>query len=144
MAALAATSDGELISPTFWTAGGGSAGGHWRSTSPASDEGPTGAGEPLGSPRGLRARSARRRQHHLHELSHTLCTTGGLIAVDALNVKAMTAGARGTVEQSGSNVRQKAGLNRETLEQGWGELHRQLAYKTGVMTNLLTKARPSA
>jgi putative transposase len=44
-------------------------------------------------------------------------------------VKAMTASARGTVEQPGSNVRQKAGLNREILERGWGELHRQLAYK---------------
>jgi len=37
--------------------------------------------------------------------------------------------ARGTVEQHGSNVRQKSGLNRSNLDQAWAETRRQLEYK---------------
>ena len=41
----------------------------------------------------------------------------------------MSASAKGTAEEHGKNVRQKAGLNRSILAQGWGETNRQLAYK---------------
>jgi putative transposase len=44
-------------------------------------------------------------------------------------VKGMTKSAKGTVEQPGSNVRQKAGLNRAILDNAPYERHRQLAYK---------------
>jgi putative transposase len=37
--------------------------------------------------------------------------------------------AKGTREQPGKQVRQKLGLNRAILDQVWGELRRQLAYK---------------
>jgi putative transposase len=43
----------------------------------------------------------------------------------------MTRSAKGTPTEPGVNVAQKRGLNRSILAQGWGELHRQLAYKTG-------------
>jgi putative transposase len=46
-------------------------------------------------------------------------------------VKNMTKSARGTVEQPGSNVRQKAGRNRAILDNAPYERHRQLAYKAG-------------
>jgi putative transposase len=79
----------------------------------------------------LRARVGRRRRDELHKLSHRLATGHGLVAVEDLNVRAMTRSARGTVEQAGVNVAAKAGLNREILERGWGELRRQLEYKCG-------------
>jgi putative transposase len=43
----------------------------------------------------------------------------------------MTRSARGSLEQPGRNVRAKSSLNREILERGWGDLHRQLQYKCG-------------
>jgi putative transposase len=41
----------------------------------------------------------------------------------------MSRSAKGTVEQPGKNVRAKAGLNKAIVDQGWGELIRQLSYK---------------
>ena len=41
----------------------------------------------------------------------------------------MTRSARGTVEQPGTNVRQKAGLNRAILSKGWGQLVLRLEQK---------------
>ena len=52
-----------------------------------------------------------------------------MVCVEDLNMQAMTASAAGTVEAPGSQVRQKAGLNKAILDQGWGEFRRQLGYK---------------
>ena len=41
----------------------------------------------------------------------------------------MSKASKGTSEQPGKRVRQKAGLNRAILDQGWGEFRRQLEYK---------------
>jgi putative transposase len=78
----------------------------------------------------LRGRVARRRSDALHKLSRRLATQHSVIAIEKLDVKAMTRTARGTLAHPGKGVRAKAGLNREILERGWGALRRQLAYKT--------------
>ena len=49
--------------------------------------------------------------------------------MEALETKGMTGSAKGTRQSPGSNVRQKAGLNREILATGWGRLSQMLAYK---------------
>ena len=41
----------------------------------------------------------------------------------------MSRSSKGNSEQHGTRVRQKAGLNRAILDQGWGEFRRQLEYK---------------
>lgn len=41
----------------------------------------------------------------------------------------MSASAKGTIEEPGTNVAAKSGLNRRILDQGWGEFRRQLGYK---------------
>jgi putative transposase len=46
-----------------------------------------------------------------------------------LQVRKLSKSSKGTREQPGKQVRQKSGLNRAILDQGWGELRRQLAYK---------------
>ena len=53
----------------------------------------------------------------------------GAVAVETLDVKAMTKSAKGTVEEPGTNVPQKAGLNRVILNTGWTALKRMLDYK---------------
>ncbi|MGW5649229.1 RNA-guided endonuclease InsQ/TnpB family protein [Saccharopolyspora sp. NPDC003752] len=78
----------------------------------------------------LKARQARRRADWNHKLTTDLAHNHGLIAVEDLNVRNMIRSARGTVEQPGRNVRQKAGLNRTIVDQGWFEIRRQLGYKT--------------
>ena len=52
-----------------------------------------------------------------------------LLAVEDLNLRNMTASAKGTVENPGINVRQKSGLNRSLLEQSLGLILSQLRYK---------------
>lgn len=53
------------------------------------------------------------------------------MVVEDLNTKDMTASAKGTVEQPGRNIKQKAGFNRSILASGWGGLELKLAYKAG-------------
>src|SRR5450759_3164107 len=52
-----------------------------------------------------------------------------LIRVEDLRVRNMTRSAKGTVEAPGTNVRQKAGLNRAILAKGWGVLVTRLEQK---------------
>ena len=77
----------------------------------------------------LYLRLKRRRSDFLHKLTHNLAKNHGVVVVEGLKVRSMTASARGTRENPGTRVRQKAGLNRAILEQGWGEFRRQLKYK---------------
>lgn len=78
----------------------------------------------------LHARVAGLRRNHLHQLTSVLARSFAYVAVEDLNVKAMTASARGTRERPGRQVRQKAGLNRRILDAGFAEIRRQLEYKT--------------
>ncbi len=78
----------------------------------------------------LHARARRRRHDQIHKLTTALAKNHSLIAVESLNIAGMTGSAKGTMEEPGTNVRAKAGLNREILERAWGEINRQLTYKT--------------
>ncbi len=64
-----------------------------------------------------------------HKLSSGLAKSHGTIYMEDLRVKQMSKSARGTKEKPGVHVRQKAGLNRSILRQGWGLFRTQLAYK---------------
>ena len=52
--------------------------------------------------------------------------------VEKLLVKNMTRSAKGTIEEPGVNVAQKAGLNRAILDAGWSRFVTMLRYKTEV------------
>jgi putative transposase len=86
----------------------------------------------------LRAHEARIRADFLHKLSTELAKSHGLVAIEELNVKSMTRSAARTLAEPGERVVQKRGLNRAVLAQGWGELHRQLSYKTSWYGSTLT------
>ncbi|GLW73704.1 transposase [Kitasatospora phosalacinea] len=78
----------------------------------------------------IQHRIAQRRASTVHLLTKKLATRFAAVAVEDLNVRGMSTSARGTVEQPGRRVRQKAGLNRAILDAAPGELRRQLTYKT--------------
>ncbi|MEU9242598.1 transposase [Streptomyces sp. NPDC048385] len=77
----------------------------------------------------LKAREANRRKDWCEKTSTMLARSYGLVRFEKLNIKNMTRSAKGTVEQPGRNVRQKAGLNRGILAQGWGLLRRRTEQK---------------
>lgn len=78
----------------------------------------------------LHADLAERRSTTQHALTKHLATRHELVAVEDLNVAGMTASAKGTLEEPGRNVAAKSGLNRSVLDVGFGEIRRQLDYKT--------------
>lgn len=77
----------------------------------------------------LHARVANARKDFLHKLSTTIAKNHGTVVVEALHVRNMSASAKGTVEEPGRNVRQKSGLNRSILDQGWRMFRTILGYK---------------
>jgi putative transposase len=78
----------------------------------------------------FQARIARRRRDSIHKATTKLAKNHGLIVIEDLQVKGMTASTAGTLEAPGRNVRAKAGLNRVILDKAWAEIRRQLGYKT--------------
>lgn len=77
----------------------------------------------------LHARVANARKDFLHKLSTTIAKNHGTVVVEALQVRNMSASAKGTAEEPGRNVRQKSGLNRSILDQGWRMFRTFLGYK---------------
>jgi len=78
----------------------------------------------------VQAQMAEQRTSWIHQVTTRLATGWATIAIEDLNVAGMTRTARGTLEQPGRRVRQKAGLNRAILDVGFGEFRRQLTYKS--------------
>ena len=70
-----------------------------------------------------------RNRNECHRITTDLVRRFGLIAVENLPVRNMTRSASGTLENPGTSVAQKRGLNRSITEQTWGLLRSQLAYK---------------
>nr|WP_313774778.1 IS607 family element RNA-guided endonuclease TnpB [Mycobacterium sp.] len=70
------------------------------------------------------------RRDRLHKLTTRLAQSFDVIGTETLAVRNMMRSARGTVENPGRNVRQKAGLNRSIADAGMGAFSRQLDYKT--------------
>jgi putative transposase len=77
----------------------------------------------------LAARAARIRRDFQHKAALAVASRFGAVVLEDLNVRNMTASARGTVTRPGRQVRQKAGLNRAILSQGWSGFEMILAYK---------------
>lgn len=77
----------------------------------------------------LHARIANCRKDFLHKATTQLCKSHAAIVIEDLKVRNMAASASGTLEEPGRNVRQKSGLNKAILDQGWYEFRRQLTYK---------------
>jgi putative transposase len=75
------------------------------------------------------AHEARKRHDHHHKLSATLASEYAAVCGEALTISNMTRSAKGTAEQPGSRVAQKAGLNREILDTAPSALYEMISYK---------------
>ena len=73
---------------------------------------------------------ANTRNDYLHKISSELSKNHAIVILEDLRINNMSRSAKGTVENPGTNVKQKSGLNRAILDQGWGEFVRQLEYKS--------------
>lgn len=77
----------------------------------------------------LSARAARVRRDWHHRIALDLARRFGCVVMEDLKISNMTASASGTIQEPGRGVRQKAGLNRAILNQGWYAFETILAYK---------------
>ncbi|NEC91522.1 transposase [Streptomyces sp. SID12501] len=77
----------------------------------------------------IRATAKRRRGDWQHKTTTALADTYGTVVVEALHITNMIHSAKGTVEEPGRKVAQKAGLNRSILGEAWGRTVELLAYK---------------
>ena len=68
-----------------------------------------------------------------HQVSREIVDDYTLVYMEDLDTQSMTKSAKGTAEKPGKHVRQKAGLNREILNSGWGKPEQCLKYKASVM-----------
>jgi putative transposase len=77
----------------------------------------------------LRAREVDRRKDWVEKATTDIARRFDTIRIEALDVRAMTRTARGTVAQPGVRVAQKRGLNRAISRSGWGLLAARLQHK---------------
>ncbi len=77
----------------------------------------------------IQGRIADCRGDFLHQITARLSKNHAVVCIEDLKVGTMARSASGTRENPGTNVAAKSGLNKAILDQGWGELRRQLAYK---------------
>jgi putative transposase len=77
----------------------------------------------------LKAREADRRRDWVEKTTTDLARRFDTIRVEALDVRAMTRSAHGTLDQPGVQVAQKRGLNRAIRHQAWGQLVARLNQK---------------
>jgi putative transposase len=82
------------------------------------------------------------RRDFLHKLSRRIVDRYDGIAIEKLNVGAMTRSAAGTLEEPGTNVRAKAGLNREILNAGWSMLRQMLVEKAESAVRTIVEIDP--
>jgi len=82
------------------------------------------------------------RKDFLHKISTTISKNHAMIYIEDLQVSNMSKSAQGTVEAPGQNVKQKSGLNRAILDQGWAEFRRQLDYKSQWQGGVLVAVPP--
>ena len=89
------------------------------------------------------ARHRTRRRNEDHRITTTLIRRYGVIAYEALRVSNMTRSAKGSIEQPGTNVRAKSGLNRLILSQRWATILGMMKYKGDAQGRTLVAVDPA-
>jgi putative transposase len=82
------------------------------------------------------------RSDFLHKLSTDISENQAKGYVEGLQIRNMSASAKGTIEEPGKSVKAKSGLNKSILDQGWFQFRRQLDYKLFWMGGMLAEVNP--
>ncbi|HEC43369.1 MAG TPA: transposase [Bacteroides sp.] len=82
------------------------------------------------------------RSDFLHKLSTDISKNHAKVYVEGLQVRNMSASAKGTIEEPGRSVKAKSGLNKSILDQGWFEFRRQLDYKLFWRGGMMVEVNP--
>lgn len=90
----------------------------------------------------LHRRIADIRRDYQQKSTTEISENHAMVVVEDLKVANMSASAKGSIEQPGTNVKAKSGLNRSILDQGWHEIHRQLKYKMAWRGGIFLKVPP--
>ncbi len=77
----------------------------------------------------LHSKIANIRNDFVHKVTTAISKSYAYVTVEALKVKNMSKSAKGTADKHGKMVKQKSGLNKSILDQGWGMFRQFLAYK---------------
>ena len=85
---------------------------------------------------------ANARKDFLHKTTTTISKNHALVCIENLQIRNMSKSSKGNSEKHGKMVKQKAGLNRAILDQGWGEFRRQLDYKMAWNGGILLAVAP--
>lgn len=83
------------------------------------------------------------RRDWLHKVSRQIVQRFDRIVIEKLHIQAMTRKAKGTIEQPGTNVRAKAGLNRALLDAGFGMLATLIREKAAYAVRTVIEVDPS-
>ncbi|WP_405784822.1 transposase [Streptomyces sp. NBC_01378] len=78
----------------------------------------------------LRAKATRRAVDWQHKTTTGIAQQYGTVVAEQLNIENMVKSAKGTIEEPGTNVAQKSGLNRSISQEAWGRTVTMLTYKT--------------
>ena len=79
--------------------------------------------------RRVHAKIADTRKDFLHKLSTNISKNHAVVVLEDLKVSNLSKSAKGTKEDPGKNVKQKSGLNKSILDQGWHMFKTYLEYK---------------
>lgn len=90
----------------------------------------------------FKAHQARVRKDAMEKATTAIAKNHGVVAMEDLRVKNMTASAKGTVEDPGKNVAQKAGLNRAILDIAPGAFRIRLSQKMAASGGMLLLVAP--
>ena len=90
----------------------------------------------------IHVRIANAGRDYLHKTTTSISKNHAMVVVEDLQVSNMSRSAAGSVEQPGRNVKQKSGLNKAILDQGWSQFRRQLEYKMLWVGGLLLAVPP--
>ena len=91
----------------------------------------------------FKAAQARVRRDAMEKVTTRIAKNQGVVAMEDLRVRNMTASARGTIEKPGKNVSAKAGLNRSILDVAPGALRVRLGHKLAVSGGVLLLVPPA-
>lgn len=77
----------------------------------------------------LHSKIANIRNDFVHKITTAISKSYAYVTVEALKIKNMSKSSKGTADKHGKMVKQKSGLNKSILDQGWGMFRQFLAYK---------------